>query len=88
MRTGSLVTFKCFKNTKKINDIGVVLEVQQTLILKDSIGFEYEDLLRIHWFTETCNAGVPSFKTDHLQRRWYLGEGIYIIEKEMVYGNF
>ena len=64
MKTGSLVTYKCYKNIKKINDIGVVLEIQQNLILKESIGFDYEDLLRIHWFTEICSDGVPSFKTD------------------------
>jgi hypothetical protein len=87
MRTGSLVTYKCYKNIKKINDIGVVLEIQQNLILKESIGFEYEDLLRIHWFTDRCSGGVPSFRTDCYQRRWYLSKGIYIIDREMIYGN-
>jgi len=88
MKTGTLVTYKCYKNIKKINDIGVVLEIQQNLILKESIGFDYEDLLRIHWFTEICSSGVPSFRTDYLKRRWYLSKGIYIIDREMLDGNF
>ena len=88
MRTGSLVTYKCYKNIEKINDIGVILEVQQNLILKESIGFEYEQLLRIHWFTELGSSRLPSFKTDSLRRKWYLREGIYIIDREMKNGNF
>jgi len=88
MRSGSLVTYKCYKNIEKINDIGVVLEIQQNLILKESIGFEYEDLLRIHWLTTKCADNIPAYRTDYLRRRWYLREGIYIIDREKVYGNF
>ena len=88
MRRGELVTYKCYKNIKKINDIGVVLEMQQNLILKESIGFEYEELLRIHWFTDMGSSRLPSFRTDYLRRKWYLREGIYIINEEINDGNF
>jgi len=82
MKTGSLVTFKCFKNIEKIKDIGVILEIEDRLILKESIGFGYEQLLRIHWFTENCLDGIPSFNTDYLNRRWYRCQGIYTLQKE------
>jgi hypothetical protein len=88
MKRGALVTYKCYKNIEKINDVGVILEIQQNLILKESIGFEYEDLLRIHWFTTTCFHNIPAYRTDYLRRKWYLREGIYIINRETIYGNF
>jgi len=87
MRTGALVTYKCYKNIKKINNIGVILEIQQNLILKELVGFEYEDLLRIYWFATYQNNNIPVFRTDHHRRKWYLSDGIYTITKDNIYGN-
>jgi hypothetical protein len=87
MKSGSLVTYKCYKNIEKINDIGVVLEIQQNLILKESIGFDYENLLRIHWFTDKTHDTVPAFRTDYYSRKWYLSTEIYILNMETVHGN-
>jgi len=87
MKSGALVTYKCYKNIEKINDIGVVLEIQQNLILKESIGFEYENLLRIHWFTDKYRDTVPAFRTDCYDRKWYLSAEIYVLNMETVYGD-
>jgi|10_taG_2_1085330.scaffolds.fasta_scaffold26143_2 hypothetical protein len=89
MKAGSIVTYKYFENIKKINDIGIILEIQRDfLILKEILGFTYEDLLRVHWFTKGSEGRVPAFKTDYHQRKWYLQKTICTINQEMEYGNF
>lgn len=83
MKKGSLVTFKNFHNVKKIEDLGIILEIQETLVLKNSIGFEYEALCRIFWLLLQNKKRVPSFKVDNRNRKWYLKKNLYLVEEEL-----
>jgi len=88
MKSGTIVTFKYYKNVKKLEDVGIILELQHDfLIFKESVGFTYEDLLRIYWFTRKSER-LPFFKTDYLKRKWYLRDNVHAINKEMRYGEF
>lgn len=89
MKSGSVVSYKYFYNIKKTRDIGIILETQfDFLLMKEVVGFTYEDLVRIYWFTMGSEKRVPFYKTDFLKRKWYLRNEMYMIKREMDNGNF
>lgn len=78
MDIGTIVNYRHFINSSKKNiNIGIILEIEKDLlILKEGIGHIRRDILRIYWFLENK---VPHHKVDHLGRKWYLKENIFVI---------
>jgi len=89
MKSGSVVSYRYFHNIKKTRDIGIILETQfDFLLMKEVVGFTYEDLVRIYWFTIGSEDRVPFYRSDFLNRKWYLRNEMYMIKREMDYGEF